>query len=367
MSSFRVSPYAPANETSYDLYVERLNLYGYQLGAFGHGVALVIAIVTMHALWILRDSQPKFAYILLTYVFVIFSLGTIGNAGNLKWAELAFVENREYPGGPNAYFIHQKSSLVVNQMCSSAYVVVTWMQDGFILYRFLVVFNFVWYVSIVPVLVFLFTIIMSCLFLAEVNGAGSEWFSSVTTNFALGYLAGSIATTLLLTTLIVGKLLYFRLQLRRALGPAFDITTSPYLTISAMLIESACLYSAFTLPYLILFSRNDPFQNIFLPIAGQGQVIAPLLIIMRVAQGRGFTENALKQAHSTIVSRSMVLRVSARPSSYENHTVHVPMDVMNSGADGTEPRTKGLQATSKVVDEYCELVKSGTDNSINVV
>jgi hypothetical protein len=124
---------------------------------------------------------------------------------------------------------------------------------------------------------------MSCLFLAEATGTGAEFFSSTTANFALGYWAGSLATTFLLTTLIVGKLLYIRLQLRKALGPAFD-RQSPYLTLSAMIVESASLYTVFALPFLVLFARNDPFQNIFLPILGQVQVRmlhSPLLNAVR--------------------------------------------------------------------------------------
>jgi hypothetical protein len=150
MSTFRVSPFAPANETASDLYIERLNFDGYQLGAIGYGmsrfyclvssltpldhtgVTLVVAAMAAHALWGLRQRQPKFAYILLVYVFVIFALGTIGNAANIKWSELGFIENREFPGGPNAFFVAEESVTMVNLLCLGAYIVATWMQDGFL-------------------------------------------------------------------------------------------------------------------------------------------------------------------------------------------------------------------------------------------
>lgn len=206
--------------------------------------------------------------------------------------------------------------------------------DGSQLYRFLGVFGFTWYIAIVPIILYIFSIIMSCIFLAEVTGAGASFFSTSTVNFALGYWAGSIATTMLLTGFIVGKLLYIRSQLRGALGAEFD-RRSPYVTISAMLVESACLYSACALAFIILFARNDPFQNIFLPILGQVQIIAPLLIVLRVAQGRCFTQKSLYQ--------TTTLAFSSRPSRAPV-SVQFQMDVVRSGSDPSTAITSEIAA-----------------------
>ncbi|KAI0028701.1 hypothetical protein K488DRAFT_57979 [Vararia minispora EC-137] len=321
MATFRVSPFAPANETAHDLYVERLIFDGFQLGDFATGACAttVIAALCVHSLLTLRARQPRFAYALLAYVFVIYSLGLIGNSANMKWVELCFIENRDYPGGPIAYFNEQGSFVMPNLLSLGAYIVATWMQDGFLLYRFLVVFDYNWWIAIVPICVFLFSIIMSCIFLAEVNSQGAGFFSTTTVNFALGYWVGSIVTTVVLTSLIVGKLLYIRQGLRKSLGKDFD-RRSPYITISAMLIESACLYTIFALPFVVLFARNDPFQNIFLPALGQVQIMAPLLIILRVAQGRSFTQRTIYNSSQAIRSGSTRQPVS----------VHLQMDVVTS-------------------------------------
>jgi hypothetical protein len=47
MATFRVSPFAPANETAHDLYIERLTFDGFQLGVFGYGAPRVLASVSL--------------------------------------------------------------------------------------------------------------------------------------------------------------------------------------------------------------------------------------------------------------------------------------------------------------------------------
>ena len=103
------------------------------------GVQSVIAFLCCQALWKLRRRQPRVSYSLLAYICVIFILGTLGNAGNMKLSELAFVDNRDYPGGPNAYLLEQSSLIKINLMCYAAYIMATWMQDGFLVSSFVTV------------------------------------------------------------------------------------------------------------------------------------------------------------------------------------------------------------------------------------
>lgn len=109
---------------------------------------------------------------------------------------------------------------------------------------------------------------MSCFLLALLTQTGAALFSSSTVDFAVAYWASSIATTLLLTILIVARLMYLRHRIHSTLGPDHK---SPYLSISAMLVESALLDSVYTLIYLVLSVKNDPFQNIVFPLLGQVQ------------------------------------------------------------------------------------------------
>jgi hypothetical protein len=66
---------------------------------------------------------------LLIFVFILFALGNIGNATSFLFAQKSFIDDRDYPGGPGAYFVEQSTdwSAVV---CNLVYIVNTWFQDG---------------------------------------------------------------------------------------------------------------------------------------------------------------------------------------------------------------------------------------------
>lgn len=119
---------------------------------------------------------------------------------------------------------------------------------------------------------------MSCLLLAQIENPTVGFFASTSVNFALAYWSISIATTLLLTVLIVCRLLFMRYKLRKVLSA--DDRNSPYTSLSAMLIESAFLYAVTALIFIITFAKNDPVQNLVLPVLGQVQVwFYPLKLI----------------------------------------------------------------------------------------
>ncbi|KZV78030.1 hypothetical protein EXIGLDRAFT_692990 [Exidia glandulosa HHB12029] len=68
-----------------------------------------------------------------------------------------------------------------------------------------------------------------------------------------------------------------------------------------MLVESAALYSAFSLIFIVAYGRNSPVQNLFLPPLAQIQCIAPLLILLRVAYGRAYNGSMSTAAKSTSI------------------------------------------------------------------
>jgi hypothetical protein len=154
---------------------------------------------------------------------------------------------------------------------------------------------------------------MSSLLLAQIRTPGNNVWQSVNVNFFITFWAIEIATTILLTSFIVGRLLFMRYRLRKIMGPKQQ---SPYLSITAMLVESALLFSICGIAFLISYAYNDPFQNIVLNVTGQVQVgdflllchmnislrvpqsIAPVLIVMRVAQGAGLTKQTLRQTNT---------------------------------------------------------------------
>lgn len=66
---------------------------------------------------------------MIAYITLNFILGSIGNAANIKFNEMVFIDDRDFPGGPNAFFT-QQNSVTINVLAYAVYIVNTWTQDG---------------------------------------------------------------------------------------------------------------------------------------------------------------------------------------------------------------------------------------------
>lgn len=90
------------------------------------GVHLTLFIWCFHLL--LRKKKSRSEYLLMIYVVLLFIMGNIGNGTNIKVGELTFVDNRNFPGGPNEYF--SQGGGTVGLTCNVIYIINTWFQDG---------------------------------------------------------------------------------------------------------------------------------------------------------------------------------------------------------------------------------------------
>ncbi|KII87102.1 hypothetical protein PLICRDRAFT_142209 [Plicaturopsis crispa FD-325 SS-3] len=279
-----VSSFAPANETPTELWNEQMILYGIFLGAIAYGIHVALAFMAFHLLWARRKATSD--YVFLAYVAIVFVLGSIGNATYLKFGEMSFISNRDYPGGPGAYFMEQ-STIPVSALCNSVYVVNGWFQDGLLLYRFWLIWGRNYYITVLPCITFTASIGLSCAFIYNLSQPDLTAWSGNNIDIALAYWSMTVATNVILTLAIAGRLLHMQWQLRRAMNGSGDVET-PYMSVTAMLVESAFIYSASGLVLLGSIAANSPVENLAFPILGQTQSIAPLLIIVRVAQGRAW-------------------------------------------------------------------------------
>jgi hypothetical protein len=73
-----------------------------------------------------------------------------------------------------------------------------------------------------------------------------------------------VAANLLLTLLIVGKLMYMRHRMRKVFSAS---QTSPYASVSAMLIESSTLFTVVGLAYIIVSHVAPAYESIPLSLS----------------------------------------------------------------------------------------------------
>jgi hypothetical protein len=82
----------------------------------------------------------------------------------------------------------------------------------------------------------------------------------------------SLALNVILTILIVGRLMLFRYRIRKMM--CSNVNGSQYISVAAMLVESAAMYSSFSIAFLVPFGLNSPLAELFLQALGQVQVSA---------------------------------------------------------------------------------------------
>ncbi|KAJ7493629.1 hypothetical protein FB451DRAFT_446806 [Mycena latifolia] len=277
--------FAPPNESPSDLWVERSNLNGVLLSAVGYGILFTVTSQTLHLF--LRMPKGKVHWGWVIYVSVMFILASIGFGGNAKFNQMTFIDNRNFPGGPNAFTVEYYTA-PVNMMAFAAYILMSWMADGLVLWRFTLICCSNYWFSAIPGLMLLGSIASSMAFIISVARSGDTFWSARAVEFGIAYWSLSIALNVILTLSIATRIWISRYRIRKLLGPDAR-HSSQYVSAAAMLIESAALYAIWSMGFLICYAHGTPLQNVLLPPLGQVQGIAPVLILFRVAQGRAWS------------------------------------------------------------------------------
>jgi hypothetical protein len=93
--------------------------------------------------------------------------------------------------------------------------------------------------------------------------------TSVVISFALPSFSLSVALTIIATVLITVRLMAGRRVVQKALSPSHR---SPYVSVAAMIIESAALYTIVGIFFIAFLVTGNPGQNILSPMMGQAMV-----------------------------------------------------------------------------------------------
>ncbi|VDC01090.1 unnamed protein product [Peniophora sp. CBMAI 1063] len=270
-------------------------LYIGQLVSWGAwGVLLAVGIQCVAVLWRnVRRGKGRHVY-LLVYVIVITALATAGVAMTAKWQQTYLIDQRNYPGGPLAYYVKFAVNplSVAGRFCA---FIINWMADGLLIWRLYVIYQGALLFVTLPTLTFLASFAMSIVELDAVTRPNSSIFASTSVNLGLIYWSLSIAVNVLVTLLIVARVYFAQRALSRALGVERSSHSDRlYTNVSAMLIESAALYTIPAIIFLVGYSLQITLQFTVGPLECI-QGIAPLLIILRVANGTAYTSAPISE------------------------------------------------------------------------
>ncbi|KAL0955957.1 hypothetical protein HGRIS_002139 [Hohenbuehelia grisea] len=304
----RSNPFAP-DETSDQIFAEHGWLQGTILSAVAYGAVVVLFPMCFYQLADKIDrSNYRLKLGLLVYVSTIFTLSTLFMGSLAQFTQLAFIDNRNYPGGPGRYEV-EMFPIPVDDIGSVTFVLSNCLCDGLIIWRFIVIYRNCRFSSFVvaslPCLLYLASITMGLFWLIQISTTSPFKASGV--NWTLPYFTLSLSVNIFITIAIVVRLLIHRHRITSAFGWRHG---AHYTSIATMIVESATISSSFYLLFLIPYVATPTSASlsfVFLPSMGQVQIIATLLIMYRVASGNSWDT---ARVESVISIRQHPIRMS---------------------------------------------------------
>ncbi|KAG1770933.1 hypothetical protein EDD22DRAFT_984791 [Suillus occidentalis] len=286
-----------------DLWLERSRLDGMMLGAVSYGGFLILTVQAAIALVQRPRHGGKIAdhrFSLLAYVFITFILGTIGFAANAKYTEMIWIDLRDAPGGPSR-LIEEEMNYSINIVAISCYFVMEWFMQALLLHRCFVIWNWAKYVMVPMIILYIAMIAMAILVLVE-SSAGAIFYNI---NTELAYLSLEVGLTVTYSVLVTSRLLSMRGLMKQIMR---EYDSSTYDTIVLMVVESAMVYIAYAIVFIVSFGMHSYVSNLCFLSISHVQGIAQLLIIIRVARGRAITRLYLTKQRIPILSEQQGLK-----------------------------------------------------------
>jgi len=288
--------YAP-NDTSTEYWSEVTHLNGQTvLSGFSFGILFTLYVLCMDAFLpqFKKPAHRKSALFNIVYTTTILILVGTGTASNARLTQIIWIENRNYPGGP-AKFLEQEQNYSVYVWGWAMYVIASWLQDAYVIYRCLVFWDWSIWVFTLPVIL-LASVGTSIALLIETGNSSEGVFGPLTLDLAICWYIFSVSVNVFATIAIVGRLLWKRRAINAILGKEHS---KSYTGVVAMLIESAAMYSILGLIFIGCYFRQNPAGDLILPFLGNLEGISPMMIIYRVAVGRGWSHKTLRHVNST--------------------------------------------------------------------
>lgn len=271
--------------------LDLMNLMGTFLAGIAYGIVVVICSIVLWAGSSGHVPTLTWRTIMTCWLLLLASTST---ALQIKWTLLAFVTQQEVLSP--SIFIEENVNNWIYVMLNALYVSINWSVDAVMVFRFYCIFGrsprWIW----LPSLLYVSSLVTGSLALKQLSAPGTTQETNKLANWLVVYRTVSLSLGVIVTSSIIARLLY----VHRSMDSVFCSSRSPYLGVVAMIVESASLDTVSTLIYIVTVGISSPLQNVFLPILGQVQVIAPMLIFYRVAHGRDAvteSETALLPQH----------------------------------------------------------------------
>ncbi|KAF8890184.1 hypothetical protein BD779DRAFT_1438792 [Infundibulicybe gibba] len=324
-----MAPYFEPLESASTVTFERYYLAGNFISGIGYGAQGVLYLICTHYLWAQRKAR-RINKFMLAYTTLLFLILTVVEVTLAHRTQLVFIEHRDFPGGPWAYYqaSYSGTSIIVSMIAD---MVVLFLSEMFMVWRCWVV----WYsvsrraayaAALFPALTLAASFASAVPYALTTAHPDTPIAGVQTTAWVLSCYTLMLGTNVLATGLILTRLIMHR----RAVGMTLATPhAGEYSSVISMLIESAALYSIVGVGYLIATGVGSPLREPFLGAMMSMQQISGYLIIARLAHGRGW------RTSTTSESTKIVIRghVSAKDEKVDDEEVLGDLKVARGAAE----------------------------------
>ncbi|KDR85778.1 hypothetical protein GALMADRAFT_53579 [Galerina marginata CBS 339.88] len=319
------TPYYGPDESAEEIFLERTFLAGDFICGLGYGIQVVLYTSCALFLWNARRSRGRQSLFLLAYISLLFVVETIFVAVQARTVQVIYIDNRNYPGGPWAYFLATQY-LAINVMFYATLFILTFLADLLVLWRCWVIWSgsgrlVAYCVVTFPALMILASFVMGTLWTLESSQPGLSLYSALPMAFGTSYYVISLSVNIILTILITARLFMYR---RRVVATLTTDHGSHYFSLATIIVESAAIYSVFALMFIISYAVNNPINQIFLAVASSAQQIAGYLIIYRLAEGRAWKRETF--AHEGRLQTLRFMDTTSHGTEMTTSNLETPVD-----------------------------------------
>ncbi|KAF8056577.1 hypothetical protein FPV67DRAFT_642566 [Lyophyllum atratum] len=273
-----------STSTPAELQLERSCFHGTLIATLAYG-ALLMLYTQLTQVLLSRPKRGRMYWAIVFYSSILFCLATLAVAGMLKYAELTFVDNREYPGGPLAYYSSHLSNHIhtMGQICTT---LVPWIGDILMLYRLYVVWNANRLIVVFPALLYVSRVAMSVpLLVSQTKPPTSEWVARIPL-YTKAFYSLCVSLNLFVTFAISLRIYWMRQKVENVMG---KLHASFYTGFVTILVESGAFFTIWALTYVILMASGNVAKDTFLLPYTHVLGITRMLIVLRMAQDRAWS------------------------------------------------------------------------------
>ncbi|KAG5353186.1 hypothetical protein C0989_009563 [Termitomyces sp. Mn162] len=227
----------------------------------------------------------------LSFLCLLTAIATVNLACSIKFNRSAWIDERNYPGGPFDFLIQQQSRPILT-VGNTASILGSFLADGILLYRVMILWDFIWYIIIPPTLFYIACVILSILTVIQIAAPDSTHI----VNLSFPVWLVLMIINIILSAMIVVRILMMRRDVKSGLGAQY---ARPYGIIAAIVVEAALPFTILSIILLVLFGNQNTAQNLFVPLLVQVECLVPSLIIIRVII-RGSQDNTLTKPSSAL-------------------------------------------------------------------